>query len=219
MSSHGQNCDSVLIVDVNRKAKDMCTTLLEPSRRILFAKSTKNASAILEKEPVSVLVCSEDLPSENGLMYMSRVNKKYPLIQLVLMSEGINDDLVSIAINDMSAPKYLRKPVIASELVLAIEGALRNYKQVVELERLKDRYKKIHREMQGIPYRAKRAQHTTRVLIHNSKELVATACVSITVVFGMSLFLGLVVLTILYTVKTLFGIDIFADAHITDIFG
>ena len=152
--------------------------LFHSKHAIHYAASTAEAQKILDEETIGVLVCSEYPEGESGLQFMARISKAPPLLQPVLMSEGIDEDPMAFAINETGVLKYLKKPFDESQLQQALNSAL-------EIATLKNNYHKALQEMKGMPYFARRARQTTRILLHNANDPTTAAGVTIAVMFGV----------------------------------
>lgn len=208
---------TILVVDGNRDILDSVRAIAHSAHSVLYAHDTRTAQRMLDQKTIGVLICNEHLGQENSLRFMAQANKTSPLTQQVLMSEGINEDLMAIAINDVGVLKYLKLPLKESQLKDAINGALTHHLQALENEALKDNYQKALHEMRGVPYRARRVRQTTRILLHNANDLTAAAAATVAVMLGVFFMVGAAILIGLYLLKSLAGIDLFIDFHLSDI--
>lgn len=208
---------SVLVVDSDTKYFKKIKSLLPTDTLVQYATNTAHAYSVLKQNDVGILVCNEHLPGENGLHFMGRINKEFPLLQPILMSEGIDSDLLEMAINEIGVLKYLRKPVDSNQIRNAMQSAYDNYKKALEFETLKENYQKVATEVNSLPYVAKRARLATRLILHNGKELAVSIVFSIFVITGLFFGLSVAALFAIYILKSLMGIDIFADSHLFDI--
>jgi len=208
---------SVLVVDSNAEYFQEIKSLLPTDTFVQHAATTVQAYSLLKNGDVGILVCNEHLPDENGLQFMGRINKEFPLLQPILMSEGIDTDLFEYAINDVGVLKYIKKPLNLKQTRKVIQCANENYRKAFELECLKENYQNIVAEVSSLPYTARRVRQTMRLILHDGKELAASVIFSIFVITGLFLGLGITALFALYIVKSLMGIDIFADSHLGDI--
>ena len=208
---------TILVVNENRDILDSVRAIADSTHTVLYARDTRTAQRMLDKRRISVLICNERLGKENSLRFMARANKAFPLLQPVLMSESINEDLMAIAINEVGVLKYLKLPLQESQLREVISSALAHHLQALEIEALKENYQKALREMRGLPYLARRVRQTTRILLHNVNDLTAAAAATVAVMLGIFFIMGIAILIGLYVLKTSAGIDLFIGFHLSDI--
>jgi DNA-binding NtrC family response regulator len=207
----------ILVLDEDRRVYNKIRKLFREGPSVLYSHKPDEAMAILEDQPVGVLLCNETLQDENGLLFMARTTRCFPLLQPVLMCAGLNEELMAIAINDVGVIKYLKKPVDKSQVKETLLSALAYHREAVETARLKESYRIAIKEMHGIPHIARRARKAVRILLHNSSDLTAFAGATIAVMTGLFFILGITALVLLYLLKMLLGIDLFSAEHLSDI--
>jgi len=208
---------TILVVDDNRHEFNRVKALFQSEHPVLYTNNTVEAEALLSIETIGILVCNESLEGESGLQFMARINKAFPLLQPILMSEGIDANLMAIAINEAGVLKYLNKPFNETQLQEALTSALDHHQQASEMAELKNNYRKALQKMHGLPYFAKRARQTTRILLHNANDLTTAAGTTIAIMSGILFVLGIIVLMGLYVLKTIFDINLFTDIHFVDL--
>jgi len=214
-----QTMIGMLVVDNDISVFEKIKSLLPENDSIYHASNSKQAYPLLKQIEIGILVCNEYLGDENGLQFMGRINKEFPLLQPILMSEGIDEDLLDIAINEVGVLKYLKKPLNLTQVSKALTSANQHYLKAVETEALKESYSNALETMNSLPYMARRARQTTRILLHNSSELTAAAGISVAIILGIFFVLGTLFFMLLYIMKSLFGINLFSDSHLSDILG
>jgi len=82
------------------------------------------AEGLLDSSSVRLLLCSDDLPGETGLMFLARTRERWPALHRVLMAADLDGDLFFHAMREVRIFSYLAKPVDRSELVRTIHHAL-----------------------------------------------------------------------------------------------
>lgn len=218
ISERSQNMVTrVLVVDDDKKIYQFIDEILSTSYQVLYARNAEEAYPILVDCDIGIMICSEYLSGENGLIFMGRMNKEFLKMQPVLMSEGVTEDLLAFAINDVGFLKYLKKPLIKSKLLDAVSGANDHYLQAVANETLQKNYKAIVEETQRLPYIAHRVKEATTVILSNIGSSAIAVFVTMLFMFAIIAILGIVVVLVIYTLKSLFGIDIFSDFHLSDL--
>ena len=84
----------ILILDDDQDWLDLSRDLLStlPSHpEVLTANNGKRALAILESEPVRLLICDLKMPRMDGLQVLSIVRRRHPELRTVVLS-GLEDE-------------------------------------------------------------------------------------------------------------------------------
>ncbi len=170
------------------------------------ATSTGEAERILDSRPVRVLLCADDLEGETGLMFLARTRDRWPTLQRVLLAPELDAGLLMHAIREVSVFNYLPKPPDREALRHLVEHALR---QSELLANLAQTHKELDRER-----------------VNNARLSTPAASVRRLPQFALLLAGGLiglfalaaVMVSLLYFLKSLLGIDIFSNQHMTDFF-
>jgi signal transduction histidine kinase len=104
--------------------------------RILTAPSAREALAILDREPVAVIVSDEKMPEMGGAELLARVKEKHPDTVRILLT-GLRDvETAQKAINTGECYRFLTKPWNDSDLRLTIRAALEKFDLTAENRRL-----------------------------------------------------------------------------------
>ena len=114
---------SVLVVDDNQECREVTVTRL--SRRGLFCYSVEggeDALALLEHEPIDVVLLDEKMPGIDGLMTLREIKRMRPDVEVVLMSGQAS---VEAGIDGMflGAFDYLLKPIEFETLLAKLKEA------------------------------------------------------------------------------------------------
>lgn len=208
---------TILVVDDDPGVESIIAVALGHEYRIMRTSSVNAALRLLQQHAVSVMLCNEYLEEINGLVFMASIRSKYPLLQLILMSDGVGEDLLTFAINDVGVLKYLKKPLVDEQLRQAIDTALQHYHKAVAIESLKAQHRKMTREMHGLSYRIRRMSRTARLVSSHTKDFLLASATAIVALQGLFLGLGLVVPGVLYAIKSMFGINVLEDMHLQDL--
>nr|WP_267876137.1 response regulator [Massilia sp. ST3] len=97
--------------------------------RVLTAASGEEALGVLEREPVEVIVCDQDMPGMTGTALLAEVAHRYPAsVRLMLTGQS---DLAEIeaAMAAGVVDAHHAKPVAAGELRGHVEEALRLHRR------------------------------------------------------------------------------------------
>lgn len=165
----------------------------------------------LKTDMPATVVCDHYLPGENGLDFLTRLHKTHPGIQRILMTGHGDVPLLSRAINEGALMHYMAKPLKLEELREKVGTAVADHKRWAEenarQEKLEDL---LHREESlGRRY----ALRFGRLWRLTQATLIAVLGVT-----GVALALGIFVLLLLYVMKSFFGIDMFQNMHLKDLF-
>src|SRR5580693_10337079 len=78
---------SVLIVDDEEKLRSLLKRIISLEGFSVYESSSiKAANKILEKELVDVLLCDVKLPDGNGVAFTQETKKKFPLLEIILLT-------------------------------------------------------------------------------------------------------------------------------------
>jgi response regulator RpfG family c-di-GMP phosphodiesterase len=206
----------ILVIDDDPAIISVFRKMLELEYTILTAPNAEQGYPLLQNNDVGVLICNEDLSGEHGLEFMARITDEFKYLQTVLMSEGVSEDLLSFAINDVGVLKYLKKPLVEDEVKKAVISSYSHYLKAVEIDTITHDYLNILQEIKSLPYIIRRIQQATPILISHLWTTVLTASGTITMVFTIFFILGITVLIVLYILKSFLGIDVFVEKHFLD---
>lgn len=209
---------NILIVDDDKESVDFISHLLKEDYHLLHAASAEEAYPVLLQNKVGMLICSEYLPTENGLMFMARMSKEFSKTQPILMSEGITEDLLAFAINDIGVLKYLKKPLNEQPLINAINCAREHYLEALDNETLKHAYHAIIEETQSLPYMARRVKEATPIIISNIATSATAASGTLILILTLTTVFSFTAMLCIYSFKIFLGIDFFSTSHISDLF-
>jgi DNA-binding NtrC family response regulator len=185
------------VLEIMRHAlKEWCETLL--------ASSAAEAEALLRIHDVKVLICDDDMPGETGLMLMARIRNEFPLTRRILLTGNIDPDVLIYAVNEAGIFKYLSKPFQVRDLVRLVEEGISSFDDAREAAAALQENKDLKFELDK-PSRV--AGFGLRMLFWG---VIALAVLFVS---------GIILLLLLYVLKTFLGIDIFKDMHFKDLFG
>ncbi len=106
---------------------------------ILTAGNGKEALAIIEREPVHLLITDLVMPSMDGLALTKAVKAYNPAI-VVLMVTAFASIETAVKAMQAGAADYITKPVIPEELKIKVSKALEHYSLQQEVRELRDQF-------------------------------------------------------------------------------
>ena len=122
---------TILIVDDERSQRDGLQRALADRYDVLVADDVQKAGAILEAQPVDVLLTDLRMPGDNGLKLLRRAGSlSNPPVSIMMTAYGSIENAVEAM--KAGAFHYVTKPVNLVELELVIVSALKSRKIEVE---------------------------------------------------------------------------------------
>ncbi|MEJ2069679.1 MAG: response regulator [Syntrophobacterales bacterium] len=121
---------TVLVVDDEKVIRDGCTLILQPEGyRVKTAANGKEAIALLEAEPVNVVLCDLKMPVMGALEVLEEARERFPDVPIIIITgHGTVDD--AVACMKKGAYDFVTKPFRLDHLTLCVKRALE--KQLLE---------------------------------------------------------------------------------------
>jgi two-component system response regulator AtoC len=120
MTSH----ERILVVDDEEQMRDLLTKILErKGYQVSVCGNGVEALAILEKEPMDLVVTDVRMPGLNGMEALRAIKELNPEIVVLIMTAFGSIDQAVQAVKD-GAYDYINKPFKIDEMLLTIEKAL-----------------------------------------------------------------------------------------------
>jgi len=105
---------------------------LRPSWDVTYATSANNALAVLERDPVDIVVSDIGMPDIDGMMFLRAVRGRFPQItRMVLSSEARSTDRMQ---GILETHQWIAKPCPVRELVRLIEAAYEPRRSIEDAE-------------------------------------------------------------------------------------
>jgi two-component system, OmpR family, response regulator len=115
---------TVLIADDDSNGRGMYRRVLEyEGCNVLDVSSGEQALAILEKQPVDLLLTDVMMPGMDGLELLERARNLYPDLRAIIMTGYRTEEAVIRAFRN-KACDFLNKPFHVDELVEAVQSAM-----------------------------------------------------------------------------------------------
>jgi len=121
---------TVMVVDDEKVIRDGCTLILQPEGyRVKTATNGKEAIALLEVEPVNVVLCDLKMPVMGALEVLEEARERFPDVPIIIITgHGTVDD--AVACMKKGAYDFVTKPFRLDHLTLCVKRALE--KQLLE---------------------------------------------------------------------------------------
>jgi two-component system response regulator HupR/HoxA len=122
---------AVLLVDDEVRSQDAMRRTLDEDFTIFTASSADEARDLLQRQPVSVIVCDQRMPGVSGVTFLKETRERWPETVRIVIS-GYTDSADIIAgINEAGIYQYILKPWSPDHLL----GVVRNAVEAQTLQR------------------------------------------------------------------------------------
>ena len=143
---------TVLVVDDEPRSRESLRRVLDEEFGVLLAGSADEARALLEAQPVAVILCDQRMPGLSGIEFLKEVRERWPdVVRIVLSGYTDSEDIIA-GINQAGIYQYLLKPWLPEHLL----GTVRN---AVESQALHSHMQRLDLELRaGTPTLRRRSQ-------------------------------------------------------------
>src|SRR5690606_20346370 len=117
---------------------------------LLFAHNGKEALAIMEKQPVELIMTDFMMPGMNGSELLSEVRERWPQTIRIMLTGHANTDAVMGSIKDGAVYRFILKPWNDDDIRLTIALALEQYELIQRTRALEQENKKQNRDLETI---------------------------------------------------------------------
>lgn len=126
MSSH-ENLDSsvhvVLVVDDELRSREALSRVLADEFQVLLADSAEQARELLERHPVTVILCDQRMPGMQGIEFLKEARERWPdVVRIVLSGYTDSEDIIA-GVNQAGIYQYLLKPWLPDHLLNTVRNA------------------------------------------------------------------------------------------------
>jgi two-component system response regulator HupR/HoxA len=118
---------SVLVVDDERDVLEIAQITCTEQCRLFTASNGTEALAVVEREPIVVLVTDQRMPGMTGLELIRAARARRPDLIPILFTGYREQDILAEAINVGGIRRFIRKPFDPHELREAIQQAVEAY--------------------------------------------------------------------------------------------
>ena len=128
--------ETILIVDDSRLVRESLSDLLNNDQvRILTASDATEASDLVRKEDIAVVISDNIMPGMSGLEFFSTLKAVSPHTVKILMSAYADLPTVLTAINRSEVFRYVLKPWQDEEMIKAVRDGLRRYRTILAMQK------------------------------------------------------------------------------------
>lgn len=117
---------------------------------ILTAESGMEALALLEKEPVDLLICDMRMPEMTGAEVLEQARRKWPDVVRILLTGYSDLDSTVVAINRGEIYRYISKPWDDEAITLTVRDALERKYLLAEKQRLEALTQRQNEELKDL---------------------------------------------------------------------
>jgi len=201
--------DKILVVDDDPLVLRFLQQALTSDYEVFTATTALEAEKLLESHECKVLVCDDRMPGERGLDFLIRLRGRYPFLCRILLTGYADSDVLAQAINQASIFRYISKPVTAVMLRELVAEAVAEHNEL--------RSDKLaaweHRQWQPLWRKWKEGR-----LSPGSPEYALRILLTGLGILAFLFAVGVLLLILLYLLKTCLGIDFFEGFHLKDLF-
>ena len=115
---------TVLLVDDDAKLLRGLERHLSDDYQILTAISPSEASVMVSREHVDLILSDNLMAGELGTEFLKKISEQYPKIKLLMLSGYLPDAVAHRIVNDYGVTQVLTKPCEMAEVTTAIQYAL-----------------------------------------------------------------------------------------------
>lgn len=134
--SHPLSPLSVLLVDDEPRSLEALRRTIDEHFNVLTADSAQSAYAVMETEPVQIVVSDQRMPGTTGVDFLRQVRAQWPnTVRLILSGYTEAEDIIT-GINEAGIWQYLLKPWHPDQLLLTLQGASQMWRLQQENQRL-----------------------------------------------------------------------------------
>lgn len=196
----------LLVVDTDSTTRTILGECLAPGLRFETVPDTRTAEELLQHGHVKILICSDELKGESGLMFLARTQDRWPMLQRILMVGDVGSDLLIHAMREVSVFHYLPKPLEAQAVRHLVDHSLRQH---ALLERLVKTERDLG-EARMLNARLASGSESVHRFVKEAPKLVTV----VTYLMLISTALAVIALSAIYWFKSAVGIDFMPSTHL-----
>src|SRR6266542_1567512 len=128
---------TLLVVDDDDNVRRALKRVLRRMRcRVVDAPDAQAALAVMEREPVQVVISDFRMPGMSGVEFLRVVKERWPRIQRVLLTGQADSSAIEEAVNRSEIFRFIWKPWDDGHLLITIQSAVDQFWISAENERL-----------------------------------------------------------------------------------
>ncbi len=142
---------SILFVDDEQNVlRSLKRLFIEEEYQLFLADSAKKGLAILEQNPVHLVIADYRMPDMNGVRFLKEVCRLYPQTVRMVLSGFADTKSIVEAINEGEIYKFIPKPWDNEPLKQTIQNAIEHYCLFEENRRLTTIIRKQNKELRQL---------------------------------------------------------------------
>ncbi len=115
---------TVLVVDDEVRSLDALRRTLDEDFTVFTASSADEARGLLERQPVSVILCDQRMPGMTGVNFLRQVREQWPdTVRIVISGYTDSEDIIA-GINEAGIYQYILKPWSPDHLLESVRNAV-----------------------------------------------------------------------------------------------
>jgi two-component system, NtrC family, response regulator HupR/HoxA len=115
---------TVLVVDDEVRSQDAMRRTLDEDFTVFTASSADEARGLLERQPVSVILCDQRMPGMTGVSFLKEVRERWPDIVRIVISGYTDGEDIIAGINEAGIYQYILKPWSPDHLLESVRNAV-----------------------------------------------------------------------------------------------
>jgi two-component system response regulator HupR/HoxA len=123
---------SILIVDDEEGIRESLELTLSEQYQVFTAANAQEGLAILEREPIALVIADQVLPGMTGVEFLEKVIERRPTAIRMMLTGYADVASIVRAVNEGRIYRYIPKPWEPEELRVNVRRALESYSLVTE---------------------------------------------------------------------------------------
>lgn len=115
---------TVLVVDDEVRSQDAMRRTLDEDFTVFTASSAEEARGLLQRQPVSVILCDQRMPGMTGVNFLKEVREQWPEIVRIVISGYTDSEDIIAGINEAGIYQYILKPWSPDHLLESVRNAV-----------------------------------------------------------------------------------------------
>lgn len=114
----------VLVVDDEVRSLDAIRRTLDEHFQVHTAPGAQQARAVLQAQPVDVILCDQRMPDTDGVSFLKEVRERWPDCVRIIISGYTDSQDIIAGINDAGIYQYILKPWVPDYLLSSVRQAV-----------------------------------------------------------------------------------------------
>jgi two-component system, NtrC family, response regulator HupR/HoxA len=115
---------TVLVVDDEVRSQDAMRRTLDEDFTVFTASNAEEARGLLERQPVSVILCDQRMPGQSGVSFLKDVRERWPEVVRIVISGYTDSEDIIAGINEAGIYQYILKPWSPDHLLESVRNAV-----------------------------------------------------------------------------------------------